>query len=183
MATNYMGTAGGTIPFGADDFIEGDAANALATGKLISGEQALWLAVVGRCWLDAFETNDPGLRNTDSTCDPEIVRAQARRWLTLDFAGWCEDRETVCIMAGIEPDLIRDAARRRLRATRIEAANDLDRSFLRLVESPNPWTPPNLTGRSLPLPTTSFLAAMRARWIKTWRLSSPLWKPKFLKFF
>ena len=64
----------------------------------------------------------------------EIVRAQARRWLVLDHSGWSEDRETVCDLAGVDPALLRDAARRRLRATRADAAHDLDRAFLRLVE-------------------------------------------------
>ena len=94
----------------------------------------MWLAVVGRCWLDAFECSDAALRTTDRRCDPAIVRAQARRWLVLDFGGWREDREMVCVMAGVDPDTIRDAARRRLKATRTEAANDLDTAFLRLVE-------------------------------------------------
>ncbi len=134
MATNYMGSAGGTVVAGADEIFQGDAANALATGREISPEQAMWIAVVGRCWLDAFETNDPGLRNTDRTCDPSIVRAGARRWLVLDHSGWKADREMVCIMAGVDPDTIRDAARRRLRETRTEAAHDLDTAFLRLVE-------------------------------------------------
>ncbi len=145
MATNYMGSAGGTVVAGADEIFQGDAANALATGREISPEQALWLAVVGRAWLDAFETSDPGLRTTDRRCDPSIVRAGARRWLVLDHSGWKADRETVCIMAGVDPDTIRNAARRRLKATRTtsdsssldertEAAHDLDRAFLRLVE-------------------------------------------------
>ncbi len=90
--------------------------------------------MVGRCWLDAFECSDAALRTIDRRSEPEIVRAQARRWLVLDHSGWKEDRETVCIMAGVDPDLIRDAARRRLKATRTEAANDLDTAFLRLVE-------------------------------------------------
>ncbi len=144
MATNYMGRFGGTIPSGADDFFEGDAAHAQATGRVISPEQAMWIAVVGRCWADAFECSDAALRTTDRRGDPAIVRAQARRWLVLDHSGWNEDRETVCIMAGVDPDVIRDAARRRaactasedrrLKATRADAANDLDRAFLRLVE-------------------------------------------------
>ena len=53
--------------------------------------------------------------------------------MVLDHSGWKEDREAVCIMAGVDPDVIRDAARRRLKATRTEAANDLDRAFLALV--------------------------------------------------
>ncbi len=125
MATNYTG---------ADEIFQGDAAHTQATGRAISPEQAMWLAVVGRAWLDAFETSDPGLKNTDRTCDPSIVRAQARRWLVLDFGGWRENRETVCIMAGVDPDTIRNAARRRLKATHTEAANDLDTAFLALVE-------------------------------------------------
>ena len=129
-----MGSSGGTIPSGADDFFEGDAANALATSRVISPEQHMWIAVLGRAWLDAFECSDAALRTIDRRSEPEIVRAQARRWLVLDHSGWKEDRETVCIMAGVDPDLIRDAARRRLKATRTEAANDLDTAFLRLVE-------------------------------------------------
>ena len=128
-----MGSDGGTIPAGADEIFQGDAANALATGRAISPEQAMWLAVVGRCWLDAFECSDAALRTTDRRCNPAIVRAQARRWLVLDHSGWREDRETVCDLAGVDPDTIRNAARRRLKATRIEAANDLDTAFLALV--------------------------------------------------
>ncbi len=125
---------GGTLPSGADEIFQGDAAHTQATGRAISPEQAMWLTVVGRAWLDAFETSDPGLRTIDRRCDPDVVRAQARRWLVLDHSGWKADREMVCIMAGVDPDLIRSAARRRLKATRTEAANDLDTAFLRLVE-------------------------------------------------
>ena len=143
MAVNYMGRAGGTVVAGADEIFQGDAANALATGREISPEQAMWIAVVGRAWLDAFETSDAALRTTDRRCDPDVVRAQARRWLVLDHSGWKADREMVCIMAGVDPDLIRSAARRRAactasedrrsKATRTEAANDLDTAFLALV--------------------------------------------------
>lgn len=91
-----MGSAGGTVVASADELFQGDAANALDAGRAISGEQALWLAVIGRCWLDAFETNDPGLRNTDRTCDPSIVRAGARRWLVLDHSGWAPEPERYC---------------------------------------------------------------------------------------
>ena len=53
--------------------------------------------------------------------------------MVLDHSGWKEDRETVCDLAGVDPDTIRNAARRRLKATRTEAANDLDTAFLALV--------------------------------------------------
>ena len=101
---------GGTLPSGADEIFQGDAAHTQATGRAISPEQAMWLAVVGRCWVDAFECSDAALRTIDRRCDPSIVRAGARRWLVLDHSGWKEDREAVCVMAGVDPDVILDAA-------------------------------------------------------------------------
>ncbi len=133
MATNYMGSAGGTLPSGADEIFQGDVTHALDTGRVISGEQAMWLAVVGRAWLDAFEASDAALLTIDRRCDPDVVRAQARRWLVIDHSGWKADREMVCSLAGVDPDTIRDAARRRLKETRADAAHDLDRAFLALV--------------------------------------------------
>ena len=130
---NYMGAGGGTIPAGSDAFFEGPG-DVADTGRAISPEQALWLAVVGRCWLDAFEASDAFLVQSErKAADPEIVRAGARRWLVIDHSGWKADREMVCIMAGVDPDTIRDATRRRLKATRTQAAHDLDRAFLALV--------------------------------------------------
>ncbi len=97
------------------------------TGREISPEQTLWLAVVGRCWLDAFESI------TGRANDPSIVRAEARRWLVHDFADWKSDRKMVCEMAGVDSDVIRDAARRRLKETRMTKAMELDRAFVALV--------------------------------------------------
>ncbi len=131
---------GGTLPSGADEIFQGDAAHTQATDRVISPEQAMWIAVVGRAWLDAFEASDHFLVQSErKAADPEIVRAGARRWLVLDHSGWKEDRETVCIMAGVDPDTIRNAARRRLKATRIEAANDLDTAFLALAPRLSFW--------------------------------------------
>ena len=118
----------------SDELFQGDAAHGQATSRVISPERAMWLAVLGRAWLDAFEASDAALRTIDRPSDPEVVRAQARRWLVLDHSGWKADREKVCDLVGVDPDLIRDAARRRLKETRADVAHDLDRAFLRLVE-------------------------------------------------
>ena len=76
-------------------------------------ERDLWLAVVRRVLEDGLGTADllPGFR---ARMDDSFARAEARRWLVLDFGTWAEDREEVCTLAGLDPDAIRDLARRRL---------------------------------------------------------------------
>ena len=51
--------------------------------------------------------------NHNSNSNPNVVRAEARRWLLLDFGVWREDREIVCTAAGVDPDVVRRAAQRR----------------------------------------------------------------------
>lgn len=123
---------GGAVHPGADEIFQGDYIP--DDEKSISPEQALWLAVIGRAYLDAFESSDFFLVQSErKNSDPAILRAEARRWLVLDYGGWREDRETVCDLAGIDADLIRDAARRRLKVTRADKAMELDRAFVKLV--------------------------------------------------
>jgi hypothetical protein len=113
--------------------------------KPISPERALWLSVIARVWLDAFESSDYFLRASQTAeerrnFDPAISRGDARRWLTLKFDPWREDRETVCDLADLDPDTIRNAARRKLaalKADEIPTAEivNLDRMFAKLVDA------------------------------------------------
>ena len=98
----------------------------------VSRMRTMWLAVVYQAVLDAFEVSDGGLiqRNggRDSSdevrlgiaLDADSIRRQTRAWLTGDLHR--EDRETVCLLAGVdEPEL------RAVAATRIAGEDPLDR--------------------------------------------------------
>ncbi len=82
----------------------------------ITAERRLWMSVIARAWLDAFEASDWFLRASESKLrhldfDPAMVRQEARRWLTLDFGEWKSYRETVCDLAGVDEQMLRNAAR------------------------------------------------------------------------
>lgn len=114
--------------------------------KPISPERALWLAVIARAWLDAFEASDYFLRASQTAeerrdFDPEISRGDARRWLTLDFNPWREDRETVCDLAEISESMLRNAAKAKLAQVKQAAAENrtaqviaLDTAFAALLD-------------------------------------------------
>lgn len=90
--------------------------------KPASPETDLWCAVIHQAWEDAFIASDWVITAGEpKTVDPEIIRGDARRFLTADIDPWRSDREDVCARAGIEPDFIQTAARKRL-----EAARDAD---------------------------------------------------------
>ena len=106
------------LPPSADDFLQGvhlpDDAD-----KENTPEVRLYRAVVARAWGDAFgESWIIGARPHEWI----DVRAEARRWLVLDHSGWKADREEVCVIAGIDPDHLRDAARTKLAAVKIAEA-------------------------------------------------------------
>lgn len=91
--------------------------------KPISPERILFQAVIERAIHDAFFSSDFSLRNSEnklkcSTFDPEIIRGDARRWLVSRLDPWRTDRENICDMAGIDPNLIQDGARQKLREVR-----------------------------------------------------------------
>ena len=137
------------LPQSADDFLQGSAFQEDPENPS-SPEVRLYQAVIARVWSDAFILADVSIQATDRPCDPSIVRAEARRWLLLDFGDWKADREDVCILAGLDPDAVRRAAVKRLelvkatddverRAARIA---DIDAAFLDLVareDSMPPW--------------------------------------------
>ncbi len=125
----------------ADDFLQGGDHLPDNADKLSSPEVALWLAVVARVWEDAFVSTNATLKTTDLRCEPDMVRAEARRWLLLDFGTWREDREAVCIMAGLDPDAIHEAALRRNKLAVVEdqerdrlEREAIDRAMERLAE-------------------------------------------------
>ncbi|MEX0922112.1 MAG: hypothetical protein WDZ84_05000 [Rhodovibrionaceae bacterium] len=125
------------LDHGADTILEGE--HIPAPEQLTSPERALWLAVLGTAWVDAFEGSDFWLSNTDRSADPELIRNESRRWLTLDFGNWKQDRETVCHLAGIDSDMLRQAARKKLAEVKRGAEPtaevlSLDQAFAKLLE-------------------------------------------------
>ena len=98
--------------------------------------RTLWIAVVAQAWNDAFMAP----RSIPAGSTPgqaDMARGEARRWLTLDFGDWANDRETVCELAGVDPDMLRRVARRKLDSIRSERPGaeviDIDRAFARLL--------------------------------------------------
>lgn len=105
-------------------------------------ERALWLRVIGQAWVDAFEASDWFLTITDKprARDPDVIRAEARRWLTIDFGLDADDRQEICDLAGIDADALRSAAKQKLDAVKAKEQTTaeviaLDRAFARLLES------------------------------------------------
>ena len=123
-------SAGGVLISGAGSILEG--VHISAEGPPITSETNLWAAVVFRAWSDAFVVSNIWLHNSQRGCDPDIVRAEARRWLLLDFGDWRRDRETVCLAANLSPDMIRDAALKRIKSAHIEdkARRDKERASI-----------------------------------------------------
>jgi len=110
-------------------------------GPTISGEAALWIAVIARAWADAFTASNGMIIASERRADPNVVRASARRWLLLNFGEWREDREIVCTAAGVDPDVICRAARRRAELAEAEdqernrgERESIDRAMESLVE-------------------------------------------------
>jgi hypothetical protein len=120
-----------TLGPATDDFLQGVAFQEDPDGRS-SGEVRLYQAVIARVWSDAFILADVSIQATDRPCDPSIVRAEARRWLTLDFGEWKADREDVCVMADLDPDAVRNAAVKRLELAK--ATDDVERRAARIAE-------------------------------------------------
>lgn len=116
--------------------------------KPLSPEQLLWFAVIARCWHDAFIASDSYVLNTDRCADPDLVRGEARRWLTVDFGDYAVDREHVCDICDVDPELVRDAARKKLAEVKAAESEQrtahtkkIDRAFLRLVAKEDAMAP------------------------------------------
>lgn len=118
-----------------------------------SAEDLLWLSVVARAWLDAFVESDSFLRNSDKpgARDPDVIRAEARRWLTIGFGSAAQDREDVCVMADIDPDLVRSAARKKLAEVKAAEAEkrtakvvQLDTLFAQLLDGAEDMPPADI---------------------------------------
>ena len=120
-----------TLGPSADDFLQGTVFPEDADPSS-SGEVRLYQAVLARVWSDAFILADVSIQATDRPCDPSIVRAEARRWLTLDFGEWKADRADVCVMADLDPDAVRNAAVKRLELAK--ATDDVERRAARIAE-------------------------------------------------
>ena len=102
----------------SEEMLEGN--HIPAPAKSISSETEMWCAVVARVWDDAFLASDVWLKNSERSCDPDLVRSQARRWLLLDFGTVKSDREEVCTNANINPDMVRAAAIKRMELAKVE---------------------------------------------------------------
>lgn len=138
-----MARQGEPIEVTAESFFQGIHV-APDTDKVISPEQGLWLSVVARVWGDAFLVSDTWLRNSDPTCEPDLVRSEARRWLVADYGDYAIDREWCCDLAGISPEFIQSQARRKLAQAKMAEAESrqaevvaIDRAFSVLVETEN----------------------------------------------
>lgn len=127
----------------ADHVLEGD--HLPPPEPETSPECMLFKAVIARVWMDAFVASDAFLiASSDGgkkeDFDPEYVRGEARRWLVLDFGDWKKDRETICHLADIDPELVRLAAKRKLQQLKENtkpAAEivSLDAAFAALIEN------------------------------------------------
>ena len=125
------------MPFGAESMFEGDVFD-FNSSKPATAEVTMWMAVVAQVWIDAF-TEGEAIRGARPH-EWIDVRAEARRWLLLDFGGWKSDRDDVCGNANLDGDAVRRAAIRRLELAHVEdeqrrtvALVEIDRAFMALV--------------------------------------------------
>ena len=106
--------------------------SAAATDAILAGEEhldgyeqpaspevRLWQAVVYQAVFDSVVASNYHLRDSESggcsaAFDPEVIRSESRRWCVSTMEPWASAREDVCARAGIDPDFIRSAVRRRL---------------------------------------------------------------------
>jgi len=101
----------------AEDFsLDGIAGNETS----LPPEVELARAVLWRAWSDAFIDSDSASTNIDRKCDPNIERHNARRFLTLNFGQWQEDRLFWCDLADVSEYQLRMAAKRRIELSRAE---------------------------------------------------------------
>ncbi len=85
----------------------------------VSPETRLWRAVVYQAVFDSVVASNHHLRDSESggsgvAFDAEAIRSESRRWCVAMIEPWFSAREDVCARAGIDPDFIRSAVRRRL---------------------------------------------------------------------
>lgn len=133
--------------------LDGDADSIFAgehvsdDGPPVPPEVRLARAVLWQAYADAFVLSDIGIKNTDRRCDPEEVRWQSRRFLTVGFGVWAEDRTFWSDAAGIPEPALRAVCKRRLEeAKRAESENqgaqiiELDTALTRLLDSESTMT-------------------------------------------
>jgi len=86
-----------------------------------SPEELLWLAVVAQCWDDFFNRPKPmppsaGASKESRKCRLGAIQEfeqdydNAERFLFATSGIWAKSRERVAIVAGIDPDYLRDRA-------------------------------------------------------------------------
>ena len=112
-----------------------------------SVERTLWISVIAQAWNDAF-TTPRSIPAGSTPGQADMVRGDARRWLTLDFGRWRDDRETVCELAVVDPDALRRMARKKLDSIKSERPGaeviDLDEAFARLLAAESRMDPSEL---------------------------------------
>ena len=126
------------MPAGAESIFYGDPSHGHVDATA-NCDVWLWQAVIARVWDDAFSPSwILGARPEEW----EGVRAEARRWLLIDFGTWREDRDEVCCHADLDGDVVRRAAIKRMELARIEDKTRrekelaaIDRSFENLLAS------------------------------------------------
>ena len=87
--------------------------------------------------------------DNESAITVEAYRAQCRNWLLQDFGNWRADRELCCDLAGIDPDMLRNAAKAKRESTKAgekptaEIVN-LDSMFARLLDNEASMSPADI---------------------------------------
>ena len=112
-------------------------------------KQDLWLAVIMNAIRDAFLASDTWLSNTERGRDPELIRGDAHRFLTMRWGPWAESRERICEVAGVDAESLAAACRVRLRAWKAERRTAqvirIDEALARLVGSESTLSPELIT--------------------------------------
>ena len=100
----------GDLILGDDSWLLGSKPN------LITPQRQLCAAIILQAWEDAFDPSSPaGMGTAD---DPNVVRGDARRFLTMTFGPWRDSREEICDLADINPDDLQRRATAKLKELR-----------------------------------------------------------------
>lgn len=129
-------------------------------------EQDLWLGVILTAIQDCFFASDYAIRHSEGKgCDVDLVRGDARRFLTMSWGPWRESREAVCQAAEVDADLLASACRKKLDAMKAAEAEQttadviaLDTELQRLIDLESDLDPADLTEMLERLATLEYAA-------------------------
>lgn len=84
--------------------------NIVNTHAQVAKETALVLNIINQAWDDASRPVTPGRSASSGSAVTNRDRMEAIAFLTADKGKWAVSRATICEVAGINPEVLRQAA-------------------------------------------------------------------------